>query len=146
MSEALKQVAARYAVEVLCECVGLEDALALTERPREQRVQTLSVTGTLSGTFAGPRAGAATITVQSEPGTPPGTLMLVDREPVETGFAGIDYGIALDSPLSTPRIGERRRIEPGSRPLPHGVNLAGMAPGQPSAVGAGGSAGVTAEL
>lgn len=46
--------------------------------------------------------------------------------------SGRDYGISLDSPLDPPTIGTRRRIEPGSRPLPFGVNLHGMAPDQPS--------------
>jgi len=137
------------AVEVLCEVVGLEDAIGLTERPGERRMQTLSVTGTLSSAFAGPRAGAATITVQSESGTPTGTVTLADWEPVEMRsraatvepsdprdlmrrLSGIDYGITLDSPLGVPVTGEHRRIEPGSRGLPHGVNLTGMASGQPT--------------
>jgi hypothetical protein len=52
------------------------------------------------------------------------------RAPIS--FHGIDYGIAPDSLLNPPHIGTRRRIEPGSRPLPHAVSLEGMAPGQVS--------------
>jgi hypothetical protein len=107
--DALEQQDRPRAIEIMCQVVCLEHAIALTG---DGAIVAQSEMRDWTYTFAG-----------GDPGD-----CLSGMEP----FRGVDRGITLDSLLNPPVIGTRRRIEARSAPLPNVTNLVGMAPGQPT--------------